>query len=524
MRKFWILSLAVAFSLQVGYAQKKAPDNWFNLDVKAAKVPGVSTEKAYAELLKGKTPTQLVVAVIDGGTEVDHEDLAPVIWTNPNEIDGNGIDDDQNGYIDDIHGWNFIGGKNGDVGEDNLEISRVYKALTAKYSGSEAKSGPEYEAYLVTKEEFLKRKDQAQKNNTFYKQVDEAITKIVQSTGKENPTVEDLKAIQSSTPAEKTALDILSQLAKKKVPVSAFKEQIKGAKDYFAKQTEVHLNPDFDGRSVVGDDYANATERIYGNNHYEGPDGGHGTHVAGIIAALRDNNKGMMGVSNATKIMVVRVVPDGDERDKDVANGIRYAVDNGAKIINMSFGKSYSPYKSVVDDAVRYAVSKGVLLIHAAGNDGQNTDIQNNFPNANYADGSGTAATWIEVGASNWQKGKKIPADFSNYGKQRVDLFAPGVDIYSTIPDSKYASFDGTSMASPVTAGVAALVWSYYPTLTAVQVKDVLLQSTIKVKGKVIQPGSGKKKVKVKMTDLCKTGGIVNAYEAIKMAETMTRK
>ncbi|MES2778676.1 MAG: S8 family serine peptidase, partial [Bacteroidota bacterium] len=212
-------------------------------------------------------------------------------------------------------------------------------------------------------------------------------------------------------------------------------------------------------------------------------------------------------------------VPDGDERDKDIANGIRYAVDNGAKIINMSFGKSYSPYKSAVDEAVKYAVSKDVLIVHAAGNDGRNTDTTNNFPRDSYSNNTGVASSWLEVGASSWHRGKEITANFSNYGVQNVDVFAPGVDIYSTIPDSKYASFNGTSMAAPVTAGVAALIRSYYPTLTANQVKEILMQSAIKVKGKVLLPGSDKRKIK--MTELCQSGAIINAYAAVQMAEKM---
>jgi subtilisin family serine protease len=243
--------------------------------------------------------------------------------------------------------------------------------------------------------------------------------------------------------------------------------------------------------------------------------------VAGIIGAVRNNNKGMNGVADNVRLMVVRVVPDGDERDKDIANGIRYAVDNGAKIINMSFGKSHSPYKSAVDEAVKYAVSKDVLLVHAAGNDGRNTDTTNNFPRAVYANQSGSASSWIEIGATTWVKGKHVVADFSNYGKENVDVFAPGVDIYSTIPDSKYASFDGTSMAAPVTAGVAALLRSYYPSLTANQVKDILMQSAVKVKGKVFLPGKESKR-KVKMTDLCRSGAIINAYRAVEMAEKIT--
>lgn len=512
-----LFSLMLASSLL--FAQKQAPENWFNLDAKTNKVPGVSTEKAYSELLKDKKSTQIIVAVIDGGTEVDHEDLAAVIWTNPKEIAGNGVDDDQNGYIDDIHGWNFIGGKDGDVNEDNLELARVYKALTAKYEKGAPKAGPELDQYLKIKAEYESRRKTAKGNVALYTEIMNNIDAVIKGIGTENPTAEQLKAYK---PANQMEERVISIAAKNKLPLGVLKSELKGALEHFNTELNVHLNPDLDSRSVVGDNYANTNEHLYGNNHYEGPEGSHGTHVAGIIAAVRTNNLGMKGIADNVRIMVVRVVPNGDERDKDIANGIRYAVDNGAKIINMSFGKSYSPEKSAVDAAVQYAVSKGVLLVHAAGNDNRNTDTTNNFPRDQYLNNT-EATSWIEVGASNWKSGKEITAPFSNYAALNVDVFAPGVDIYSTIPDSKYASFNGTSMAAPVTAGVAALVWSYYPTLTANQVKEIILNSSVKVKGKVLLPADGKRKVKVKMTDLCKTGGIVNAYEAVKMAETMTQ-
>lgn len=531
MKKLILAVFVLSQTTLMVFAQKKAPDNWFNLDQKKDKVPGVSTERAYNELLKDKKSTTVIVAVIDGGTEVDHEDLAPVIWINSGEIPNNNIDDDKNGYIDDVNGWNFIGGKAGDVNQDNLELTRVYKQLSAKYNGSAPKTGSEYDEYLKVKADYEKRKKRSQSNLAFYSELIKSVDGVIKSIGTETPTAKQLKEFKPANPLEK---QIVKAASENKIPFSAIKEELNGAIAHFNSELNVHLNEDLDSRAVVGDNYSDVSEKYYGNNHYEGPSGDHGTHVAGIIAAVRNNDKGMKGVSDNVKIMVVRVVPDGDERDKDIANGIRYAVDNGAKIINMSFGKSYSPYKSAVDEAVKYAVSKDVLLVHAAGNDGRNTDTTNNFPRDAYANNTGVASSWLEIGASNWEDGKNIPATFSNYGKQNVDVFAPGVDIYSTIPDSKYASFDGTSMAAPVTAGVAALLRSYYPTLTAVQTKDILMQSAVKVKGKVFLPGAvahkrkiplmGSVKRKVKMTDLCQTGAVINAYEAVKMAEEMVSK
>jgi len=276
---------------------------------------------------------------------------------------------------------------------------------------------------------------------------------------------------------------------------------------------------------IVGDNVNDINDRFYGNNDVMGQFGFHGTHVSGIIGALRKNGVGMDGVADNVKVMLVKAVPDGDERDKDVALAIRYAVDNGARIINMSFGKSFSPHKDWVDDAIRYADSKGVLLVHAAGNDGNNNDSTDNFPNPDFADNT-HPSNFITVGASsNGKTGPKI-AGFSNYGKKSVDLFAPGVQIYSTVPGgNKYGSASGTSMAAPVVAGVAALVLSYYPELTAKQLKEVLEKSAsplpdgTKNVSKPNTPG-----VQVPFADLSITGGLVNAYSALQLAETMTNK
>lgn len=287
-----------------------------------------------------------------------------------------------------------------------------------------------------------------------------------------------------------------------------------GAVEHYKKEVEKSFNPSFDPRGIVGDNYEDASERYYGNNDYRGPNGDHGTHVAGIIAAIRNNNLGVRGVADNVRIMIIRVVPDGDERDKDVANGIRYAVDNGATVVNMSFGKAFTFNKQVVDEAVKHAAEKDVLLVHAAGNEALNIDKQLHYPTDTYQ-GGGTAKNWLEVGACMHVLDSNLAAEFSNWGKKNVDVFAPGVEINSTIPDNRYAAFSGTSMASPVTAGVAALLRSYFPELTAEQVKDVMMKSVTKITIDVVVPGTGKKE---KMTNLCKTGGVVNAYKAVELA------
>ena len=299
-------------------------------------------------------------------------------------------------------------------------------------------------------------------------------------------------------------------------------DQLQEAVDHFGSQVKYGFNLEYDTREIVGDNNANLAEIGYGNTDVsgQGTDNFHGTHVAGIIAAKRGNDLGIDGIADNVKIMAVRTVPDGDERDKDVANAIRYAVDNGAKIINMSFGKAYSPNKAYVDEAVQYAASKGVLLVHAAGNSGQNTDEENNFPTRKL-ENDVEAGNWIEVGASAWGNDDQLAASFSNYGKGSVDVFAPGVQIYSTAPNNEYKNAQGTSMASPVTTGVAALLMSYYPHLTIIDVKEIIMASSRKFDGLMVaKPGS--KDEQVDFSELSVSGGIVNAYEAVKLAESRT--
>ncbi|RLD64303.1 MAG: peptidase S8 [Bacteroidetes bacterium] len=525
--------LPAIFLLSLTYVQAQnapteVPESWFHLDPTTDHYKGVSADKAHAELLKDKKSKTVIVAVIDGGTDVEHEDLKANIWINADEIAGNGIDDDKNGYIDDVHGWNFIGNAKGEmIDHDNLEVTRLYAKYRKIYEGKttsdfKGKKLAAFNEYLAIKEDFESKVKAAKQPLTYIEGMVAAFNKsdstMKAELKKDEYTIDEVKAFESENEDVKKAKETLITFDSRKMTV----EGLQGYLEHFQGQLEYHYNIEFEPRSLVGDDYENKKEKYYGNNKLKGPDGMHGTHVAGTIGAVRNNDIGMNGVANDVKIMVVRVVPDGDERDKDVANGIIYAVDNGAQIINMSFGKSYSPYKKVVDKAIKYAEKKGVLLVHAAGNDGQDNDLKKNFPNAGYLKGNKRCKTWIEVGASSWHEKGNFAAGFSNYGQKTVDIFAPGMQIYATIPDNKYGMSQGTSMASPVVAGVAALVLSYYPNLTAVELKDILLKSVSDYgTSEVNLPGTKDKKTKFKTLSV--SGGVVNAYNALKLAESMSK-
>ncbi len=545
MRIPFLLAIILPAAFVCMSAQTKAPDNWFNLDPKENNVNGVSSDRVYNELLKNKKSQTVIVAVIDGGVDVNHEDLKAIIWTNPKEIPGNGIDDDGNGFIDDVHGWNFIGGKDGkNVNHETLEKTRVYASLRTKYANADSakltgKDLVEYKKYSKLKTEIQNELSEAQES---LGQVESTRTIIMNALdalsaklGNKAITKENLDSIKDGNDQMVTVgKNLMLRLISSGQDVSSIKTvkenlmgQIQEEADHFESKVKYQLNPDYDSRKlIVKDNYADSKEHIYGNADCTGPDPLHGTHVAGIIGAVRDNNLGIKGVADNVRIMSVRCVPDGDERDKDVANAIIYAVDNGASVINMSFGKGQSWDKATVDRAVKYARDHDVLLVHAAGNEGVNTNgFSNNYPNAKFENtgcfGKKTASTWIEVGALSWQKGEDEVAAFSNYGDKIVDVFSPGVDIKSTVPGNKYRDLSGTSMASPVTAGVAALLRSYFPELTAEQVKECIEKSVIKQDFKVKKPGTDEL---VPFSTLSRTGGIVSAYEAVKIAQQMHGK
>jgi cell wall-associated protease len=497
-------------------AQKKAPDNWQTLDPKADNVYGTGVEQAY-KTLGSKTAKTIIVAVIDGGTDTEHEDLKNIIWTNTKEIPDNGIDDDKNGYVDDIHGWSFLGGKNGDIEYEATELARMYQRLNKKYKDADPaklsqEEKEEYKTYEKIKPEFLKTQAEQDAQAEQFTLLSDFITKVKKQQNNEF-TKKSVKAFIPDNPKDeliKKRMKLILTL----VNAEELDQQVSQGAGMIINMAKYNrLNADSIRRYVVGDNPDDPNERYYGNNHVKGPDALHGSHVAGIIAAMRNNGVGINGIASNVQIMVVRAVPDGDERDKDVANAIRYAVDNGATVINMSFGKYYSPDKKVVDDAVEYALSKDVLLLHAAGNEAKNKDVEQSYPCRELSSGK-VAPNWIEVGASGYKKGKSIIGNFSNYGKTKVDLFAPGVDIYSTAPENKYLNESGTSMACPSTAGVAAVIRGYFPELKANEVRDVLMKTVVPYKRKVKIPG--KKKSKTKLTELCISGGFVNTNNAVK--------
>lgn len=485
---------------------------WSHLDIINDTIPGMSTDRAL-KLLEGRKADKVIVGVIDSGVDIEHPDLQGQIWTNSDEIAGNGKDDDNNGYVDDVHGWNFLG----DINHENMEFVRILKRGddgSELYKRAKAEYDKEYADAMAGKQQmdFILKADKA----------------IRDALGKDTYTAEDLKNMQSSDPTINAVKGRFAMILTE-VSRDELIEDIKGGKEHYDNVLDYHLNLKYNARKdILKDDENNWNAKGYGNGNVIGPEkegAKHGTHVAGIIAQLRGNGIGGDGVaSNVAVIMPVRAVPDGDEYDKDVAMAIRYAVDNGAKVINGSFGKYFSTHSDWVYDAIKYAASKDVLIVCAAGNEG--TDLNEGggverYPNDNMNGGAEIADNFLSVGALNYSLDEGLIANFSNYGKTDVDVFSPGVRIYATTPNNNYEYLQGTSMASPNAAGVAALIRAYYPKLTAAQVKQVIMQSGVPMQIDVAAGGDDKNIRS--FSDVSMTGKIVNAYNAIILADKMSR-
>ncbi|MEL0280799.1 MAG: S8 family peptidase [Gammaproteobacteria bacterium] len=484
-------------------------NNWHNLDIRIDSIPGMSVERAYSELLNGKIGKKVVVAVIDAGIDITHEDIKDLIWINDDEIAGNNIDDDKNGYVDDINGWNFLGNSY----NETLEMTRIIR--------DELKDNRRYEK---AKETINLKIEESKKNLEFYNSLVEGFSKAKKDIqgflGMNSFTEEDLNNIETTDSIIMASKQRIQYFNSIDVDLDYLKEGV----DYFSDQSNYHYNVNFNGRLKVGDDIYNIDDVDYGNpnvSHSKKTED-HGTHVAGIIAGIRSNNIGSKGVNNNLEIMPLRAVPNGDEYDKDIALAIKYAVDNGARIINMSFGKSFSSNPEWVIDAIKYAADNDVLIVHAAGNDAEDLDnIENeNYPNDQYLGKDEFSDNFITVGASTMNYNENLIASFSNYGNENVDVFAPGYNVFSLTPENEYEALSGTSMAAPAVSGVASLVLSYFPKISAKKLKEIILESGIKVEIKVNHAG----KENISLDSISKTGKIVNAYNALIAASKSKRK
>jgi subtilisin family serine protease len=472
----------------ISLTSKAQNPGWQHKDYQRDSVFGISTEKAYDDLLKGKVSTTVIVGIIDTGIDTLHEDLKPLIWM-----------DKKTG----LRGWNYIAAETGQeditrlVGDkkdfyDSLSYTMVPETYRAGYQKFR-KLEPALSAKIRSMTKLVEELETIQK----------VTDHIVQSLVKSNPTAEDFQ----NYPADESEKLLIKNILKRLKLYTDWKSYKYNEIDHILELAKYHLDHGLNLKNnekdtALGD--ADITPDKLGPVHESNVGGAyHGTHVAGIIGAVRGNGIGMDGIADNVQILMLKENGTLREmRDEALARAIRFAVDHGAKVINLSFGKPYTWNKKLVDAAVRYAMKQDVLLVHAAGNTGSNIDAEEHYPNPLYLDNTGTAGAWLEVGASD---SKGNPADFSNYGQKDVDVFAPGVAIYSTLPFNQYQAWNGTSMATPMVVGLAALIRDYYPKLSAVQVRDIIMQSVVK---------------RDSLKDKCISGGIINAYNALKLAAT----
>lgn len=525
-----LLPLSILAQKNHGLSEEELK-NWWQKDLEQDTIPGISLNRAYLELLQNKKGEEVIVAVLDTKIDVNHEDIKEQLWVNKDEIAGNGIDDDKNGYIDDINGWNFLGNSKGeDVVVQQSEATRIVKRYQDKYGTVEKEDVPtkEKDAYTLFIEAKNVRDADVSETWDNIKYLDSAVVEFVrirdtvaQILAKKTFSIQEVDSLTEEHPDLKDGLNHLSQMMGYEVTEDTYKENVERLTAYLNTLYSI----EYDERSSLGDDPHLLNDVPYGNNILINNelDFQHSTPVSGLMAATRDNGLGVDGISNNIRIMPVVMVAEGDEYDKEVALAIRYAVDNGADIINMSWGKYLSLHVGWVRDAFRYAASHDVLLVSASGNDSKNTDIELNYPN-DHIDGVEFVDNFIMVGGSGYVIDSTLVASFSNYGKNTTDIFAPAVKIYAPHIENSYRYARGTSFASPLMAGVAALVKSYYPNLTAPEIKEIIMASgtPFNIPVRVYQDDDTTKLIP--FSELSKSGKIINAYNALKMAEQRTKK
>jgi len=518
--------------------------NWHWKDYKKDTVHGISLYQAYEFLSKTeKKSTPIIVAILDGGIDTNHLELKNKLWVNQKEIPNNGIDDDNNGFVDDIHGWNFLGGKDGrNIDKAADEKSRIYHTYKSQFESitdsTRLKTALQKKLYQTWKQAAaaLAFSNQDAANLQYIKMARNALQRLGKVISREmndsNFTIQNLETFQ---PVGRITLEAKMAYIKsvqiigieKETPYAEMMDDLNEYIEGKEKSSMAKLTPPENIRAeIIKDHYEDLFDNHYGNNDIMGPNSKHGTHVAGLVASIPDSDWQISKLYPSIQIMGVRVVPDGDEYDKDIALGIRYAVDNGAKIINMSFGKSFSPEQPWVDSAIRYAAKKDVLLIHSAGNEFYDLDNIQVYPNPYSSTFQDTAKNVLTVAASSdlFINGSLL-TDFSNFGPKIVDVLSPGNKIYSTFPGAtNHGYLQGTSMSAPIVSHIAALIRSYYPPLTAIEVKKIIMQSVWKPVNHNESFSIPQKVENKKLQEIAFAGGIVNAANALIMANEYIQK
>lgn len=527
------INIIIKDSLEIKKPNLKSTKNWLHLDIQLDSVPGISLRRAYDSILKDQKGNTIIVAVLDTELDINHIELKNKIWINKNEIPNNGKDDDGNGYIDDVHGWNFLGiNKDKSLHFANSEIVRFLRNFKTDHQTNNKSSdtiSTQHKRYINLEKDYQKRVESLKKDQEYGDFLVDNYPKskalLKEIFPKENYTVkqlDSLDAIYSKTDKKKADLIFyMADFIRYDLSVS----YIQNYKYTADGKRNKSYNLKYYDRDLLNDREENLSYTNYGNPSISSDlhISEHGTIVSGLIAADRDNQTGIKGIMKEVKIMPLKVSPiGGSVHDKDIALAIKYAVDHGAKVINMSFGKNLSKNKKWVEDAIKYAASKDVLIVSSAGNSNKNLDVVENYPNDQEFSKPEIASNFIKVGAIGWNPNKSFKSYFSNYGKSQVDLFAPGENIKTTKPFDSFKTDSGTSLSAAITSGVAGLIFSYYPELSASEVKRILMESGILCTIPVNIAPYGEKEKLVPFNELSKSGRVLNAYNALLLAERLT--
>jgi subtilisin family serine protease len=498
---------------------------WLYKDIIKDSISGISLEKAKNTILKNKTGREIIVAVIDSKFDINHEVLKDYIWTNPKEI-LNYKDDDNNGFVDDIYGWNFIGNSQGEnVIDANYEYVRYIRHYSGRFENKtidNVKEGDKekFILYIEVKEkletELIKAKNRLDYSNNIFEKYVEARDALQSYFPNYNYTLDVLNEIDTTGNNLATHVKEISEVIK----WGETNEMNVSTNTSYKSGLNKHLNIDFNERSLVGDNPYDINDTIYGNNktfnflkHYD-----HGTRVSSVITNLFKYS------SSKLKILPISISPAGSYHDKDLALAIRYAVNNGAKVINMSFAKEYSINKEWVFEAFKYAEKHNVVIVRAAGNDSYDLGNYNiTYPMDNENNGKEVSDNFLLVGSSTYKANENLKANFSSYGKNDVDVFAPGDNLFTAKPFNKYMLDRGTSLSAALISGVAALLFSHYPNLTASQVKHIIMDSGIEYTFPVKTPTKEDKDKMTPFNQLSKSGKVVNAYNALIMADSISK-
>mgnify|MGYP000162688740 FL=1 len=565
--KKYVLLLFACMGINISYAQligtggstqKKQSDlDWYNCSFDKDGVYGCEVNKAYDFLKDRKIKKRPIVALIGTGIDVEHEDIKQAIWVNPKEK-ADGKDNDKNGLVDDINGWNFLGGKDGQVMEATMrEGDREFLRLKDKYADY-IFDGKNYNKVIDGKLTKVADPENIEEYNYYRNQVlpespmagtysgwqltdvlKAYADKFDQMMKERFPGKELTEADFSICYDPKAPRDSLSEVSfmmcamgfgvyktdKWETVYSGIKSgaQIEQAKaEYERKVGQFGA----DGRKdIIGDNYLDINDNKYGNNVLLTADAAIGTMEAGIIVAKRENGLGGNGIMDQAEIMTLRVAANGEPYLKDIALAIRYAVDHQADIIMLPVQNTLYPedQKKWISEALEYAESKGVFCVTPAWEGAQDLAVETYYPNR-WMTGK-KELTNLMVVCSSDKNGN--PSMNSNYGAKEVDLYAPGMEIYSTYTGDTYQSGTGLGLAAATTVGVAALIKAYYPHLTGTQIRNILLETVTSRKDAEVEKGivvDGKPTQDLFLFgDLCLSGGIINAYQAVVAADKLAK-